>query len=54
MKYEKALPKCGIACITDEEMKGALEGYLEVLFEANAQSVGGKLPGDDFYYIEAE
>ena len=51
---EKALPKCGIACITDEEMKGALEGYLEVLFEANAQSVGGKLPGDDFYYIEVE
>ena len=51
---EKAIPKCGIACITGEEMKGALSGYLEVLEAANAQSVGGELPGDDFYYTEAE
>ena len=51
---EKAIPKCGIACITGEEMKGALSGYLEVLEAANAQSVGGELPGDDFYYMEAE
>lgn len=49
---EKALPKCGIACITGEEMKGALSGYLEVLYNANAESVGGKLPGDDFYAVE--
>ena len=48
---EKAIPKCGIACITGEEMKGALSGYLDVLFNANAQSVGGSLPGDDFYLI---
>lgn len=51
---EKAIPKCEIACITGEEMKGALSGYLEVLEAANAQSVGGKLPGEDFYYTEAE
>ncbi len=48
---EKAIPKCGIACITGEEMKGALSGYLDVLFNANAQSVGGSLPGDDFYWM---
>ena len=48
---EKAIPKCGIACITGEEMKGALSGYLDVLFNANAQSVGGTLPGDDFYWM---
>ena len=48
---EKAIPKCGIACITGEEMKAALSGYLDVLFNANAQSVGGSLPGDDFYWM---
>jgi len=25
-----------------------------VLFNANPKSVGGKLPGDDFYYVEEE
>ena len=46
-----ALPKCGIVCLTDEEMKSALTGYLEVLFNADAKSVGGTLPGDDFYLL---
>ena len=49
---EKAIPKCNIVCITGEEMKQALKGYLEILFEQNNQSVGGALPGDDFYYVE--
>ena len=32
-------------------MKQALSGYLNVLFEQDAASVGGALPADDFYYI---
>ena len=32
-------------------MKAQLGGYLEELADQNAQAVGGKLPGDDFYYI---
>ncbi|MGN0907616.1 MAG: ABC transporter substrate-binding protein [Bullifex sp.] len=47
---EKALPFCNIVCITGDEMKERLSGYLEVLFNANAKSVGGTLPGEDFYY----
>jgi len=47
---KKALPKCGIVCISGGEMKTALSGYLSVLFEADPRSVGGALPGDDFYY----
>ena len=47
---EKAIPYCNIVCITGEEMKDKLSGYLEVLLEANPQSVGGQLPGDDFYF----
>ncbi len=47
---EKAIPNCGITCITGEEMKAALEGYLQVLYDQNPQSVGGALPEADFYY----
>jgi NitT/TauT family transport system substrate-binding protein len=46
----KAIPYCNITCITGEEMKTALSGYLQVLEEQNPQSIGGVLPGDDFYY----
>ena len=46
----KAIPGCHVVCETGAEMKDALEGYLEVLFGANPGSVGGSLPGDDFYY----
>lgn len=47
---EKALPHCNIVCLTGQEMYEKLSGYLQVLAEANPQSVGGKLPRDDFYY----
>lgn len=47
---EKALPFCNIVCITGEAMKERLSGYLEVLYNANAKSVGGTLPSEDFYY----
>ena len=49
---EKALPYCNITCITGSEMQAALSGYLEVLFDQDPASVGGALPGDDFYYAE--
>ena len=47
---EKALPNCNIVCITGSEMKDKLSGYLQVLADAEPSSVGGALPGDDFYY----
>lgn len=49
-----ALPKCNIVCVTGAEMKEALSGYLDVLYQANPQSVGGALPGDDFYAFVEE
>lgn len=48
---KQALPYCNIVCITGQEMKDALSGYLQVLFDQDAASVGGQLPGEDFYYI---
>lgn len=51
---EAAIPKCNLKYLDEEEMKTALSGYLEVLMDQNPESVGGTLPGDDFYYIEEE
>ena len=47
---EKALPYCNIVCITGAEMQSKLSGYLQVLYDANAASVGGALPEADFYF----
>lgn len=47
---QKAIPKCNITYIDKEEMKAALEGYLNVLYSQDASSIGGSLPGEDFYY----
>lgn len=49
---QKAIPYCNITFISGEEMKIAMNGYLEVLYEQNPASVGGTLPADDFYYAE--
>ncbi|MCR5054499.1 MAG: ABC transporter substrate-binding protein [Lachnospiraceae bacterium] len=46
---EKAIPLCNIVCIKGSEMKDALSGYLNVLYEQDPKTVGGALPGDDFY-----
>ncbi len=48
---EKSLPYCNLVSITGPAMKERLCGYLEVLFRENPKSVGGKLPGEDFYYL---
>lgn len=48
---QKALPFCNITYIDGEEMKNALSGYLKVLYEQDPKSVGGNLPGQQFYYI---
>ena len=46
----KAIPKCNITYIDGADMKQALSGYLEVLYEQNPESIGGAMPGDEFYY----
>ena len=48
----KALPECNITYIDGAEMKTALSGYLQVLWEQDPKSVGGGLPGDGFYYVK--
>lgn len=48
---KKAIPFCNIVCITGNEMKTAVQGWLETLYNQKAAATGGKLPADDFYLI---
>lgn len=47
----KAIPNCHLVCVTGNDMKVSLSGYLQVLFESDPAAVGGALPADDFYYL---
>lgn len=49
---KKAIPQCNITYVDGSDMKDKLSGYLQVLFEANPKSIGGKMPADDFYYVQ--
>lgn len=47
---QKAIPDCNMTYLAGADMKNALQGYLQVLYDQNAKSVGSALPADDFYY----
>ena len=47
---KKAIPLCNVVCMTGDSVKNNLAPYLEVLYNSDPKSVGGKLPGDDFYF----
>lgn len=48
---QKAIPNCNLCFITGEEMKSAMGDFLAILFDFAPESIGGALPGDDFYYL---
>jgi NitT/TauT family transport system substrate-binding protein len=47
---QAAVPGSHITFIDGAELRATLSGYLQVLFDADPASVGGTMPGDDFYY----
>ena len=47
---EKAIPNSNLTFLAGKDMKAALVPLYQVLFNAQASSVGGALPADDFYY----
>lgn len=50
---EAAIPKANLVCITGvNEMRDAIQGYFQVLWQADPKSVGGGLPDDAVYYGE--
>lgn len=46
---EKALPSCALVYIAGEDMQAQAAPLYEILHSANPASVGGKVPGEDFY-----
>lgn len=46
----KALDKCNIVVWTGDKLKANLSVYLEALYNQNPKSVGGSVPGEEFYY----
>ena len=46
----QAIPRCQLVCLTGSAMQKALGPYLDVLYQANPESIGGALPGEDFYF----
>lgn len=51
---KKALPYCNITLLRNEEMKTAVNGYWNVLFEADPASVGGAVPDEGAFYTGNE
>ena len=45
----KAIPDANLIFVSGKDIKPAIEGYYQVLFDADPKSIGGKMPGDDFY-----
>ncbi|MBQ6654863.1 MAG: ABC transporter substrate-binding protein [Erysipelotrichaceae bacterium] len=45
----KAIPDANLIFVSGKDIRPAIEGYYKVLFDANPKSIGGSMPGDDFY-----
>lgn len=46
---ENAIPRCNIVWLYGDEYKTVLKNFLSVLNDANPASIGGNMPGEDFY-----
>ena len=46
-----AFPHLAICCITGTKMRTAMSGFVEQLYDADPESVGGAIPDDGFYYL---
>ena len=47
----KAIPNCNVCFITGSDMQAALSEFLTIMHGVAPASVGGSIPGDDFYCI---
>ena len=47
----KAIPNCNVCFVTGEEMQQQLTAFLQAMADTAPQSIGGKLPEDDFYCV---
>ena len=47
---KQAIPNCNLVFIDGKNMKNSIEGYFQVLYDANPKSIGGAMLDDSFYY----
>ncbi len=47
---QKAIPTCNLCYVVGNGMKTNVNGYFNVLFTADPNSIGGAMPKDDLYY----
>lgn len=47
----KAIPLCNLVYETGNKMASMVSNYLGVLYTADASSIGGALPAEDFYWL---
>ena len=47
----KAIPNCNVCFIAGVDMAPALTPYLQALYDLAPDSVGGAVPGEDFYFV---
>lgn len=48
---QSALPRTHIVWMTGAEMRSNLEGFYNVLYSANPESIGGAIPSEAFFFI---
>lgn len=49
---ETAIPHMGLTIVLGQNIEPTVSDYLNMLFTADPSSVGGALPGTDFYYLK--
>lgn len=47
----KAIPNCNVCFLIGEEMQAAMSQFLTIMHGVAPASVGGSIPGDDFYCV---
>lgn len=47
----KAIPNMNLHYMDKDDLRESLTNYLTILFDANPQSVGGSVPGEEFFYL---
>lgn len=49
----KAIPQCNLTFLTGEDMLDTIQGYFRALFSIDPASIGGGMPDDAFFFLDA-
>ena len=47
----KAIPDSNLIFVSGDAIRPYIEGYFQVLYDANPKAIGGAMPKDDFYTL---